>query len=145
MRFDGKLSSWNDERGLPGCTSRRPAAWTLPRLLVLPAFVAVYLFVASRWPVSSWVAVAYLVASVAAFVAYAVDKSAARNGGWRTSEATLHGFSLACGWPGALLAQQLLRHKTAKPSFVASFWLTVGVNVAGFLFLHSPVGSRLLA
>jgi uncharacterized membrane protein YsdA (DUF1294 family)/cold shock CspA family protein len=204
MRFDGKLKSWNDERGFgfieplqggqeifvhikafppgtgrPGVglplsfevepghqgkkraksvefiRERRRAAraaraeatapWTLPRVLVLPGFAAVYVLVSSLWPVSHWVAAAYVVASIAAFVAYAIDKSAARHGRWRTPETTLHGFGIACGWPGALLAQQLFRHKSSKPSFVATFWATVVINAGGFVMLHSPVASRLLA
>jgi uncharacterized membrane protein YsdA (DUF1294 family) len=122
-----------------------PAAWTLPRVLVLPGFAAVYWCVASRWPVSRWVAAAYLLASLAAFVAYAIDKAAARSGRWRTREATLHWIGLAGGWPGALIAQQFLRHKTSKPSFVAGFWATVAANVGAFVLLHSPLASRLFA
>lgn len=122
-----------------------PAPWTLPRLLVLPCFGLACLFVAMRWHVSGWVVLAYAAASVVAFVAYAFDKSAARSGRWRTSEATLHGLGLACGWPGALLAQQLLRHKTAKPSFIATFWATVVLNVAGFVAAHVPAVRQLLA
>jgi uncharacterized membrane protein YsdA (DUF1294 family) len=37
-----------------------------------------------------------------------------------------------------LLARQLLCHKTAKPSFLAAFWVTVVVNVAGLLVLATP-------
>ena len=55
---------------------------------------------------------AYLVMSLVAFAAYAVDKSAAKRGAWRTPESTLHTLELLCGWPGAWLAQRLLRHKT---------------------------------
>jgi uncharacterized membrane protein YsdA (DUF1294 family)/cold shock CspA family protein len=203
MRFDGKLKSWNDERGFgfieplqggqeifvhiksfpPGTgrpavglplsfevelgpqgkkraksvefarTSRQtrsprpesPAPWTIPRLLVIPGFLLVYAFVAWRWPVSPWVAAVYLLASLAAFIAYAIDKSAARHGRWRTPEATLHWFSVACGWPGALLAQQLLRHKSSKAEFVAKYWATVVVNISGFVTVHSPIASKLLA
>lgn len=32
----------------------------------------------------------------------------------RTQESTLHGLSLLGGWPGALIAQQVLRHKSKK-------------------------------
>ena len=114
-----------------------PAEWTLARLLVIPAFVAVYFYVASHWPVRPIVMVVYVLASIVAFLAYALDKSAAIQRRWRISESTLHFFGLACGWPGALLAQQLLRHKSSKPSFVAVFWATVLVNTAGFVALHA--------
>ena len=44
-------------------------------------------------------------------------------------------LGLLCGWPGALLAQQWLRHKTAKRSFQLVFWITVVVNMAGFAWM----------
>ncbi len=68
-----------------------------------------------------------------AFVLYAVDKSAAERGDWRVSESNLHLVALAGGWPGALLAQQWLRHKTVKASFRSTFWGTVLANVAAFV------------
>ena len=105
---------------------------------MIPAFVLLYAFVASQWSVKPVVAVAYLLASLVAFVAYALDKSAAVQGHWRISESTLHIFSLACGWPGALMAQQLLRHKSSKPSFQSAYWGTVALNVMGFFAGHSP-------
>lgn len=114
-----------------------PATWTLPRLLVIPAFASVWLYVASRWPVNPMVPAVYIGLSLLAFLAYAVDKSAAIKGRWRTPEKTLHLLSVAGGWPGALLAQQLLRHKCSKPSFVAVFWITVATNIVGFVAWHS--------
>ena len=75
--------------------------------------------------------------SVIAFVAYGLDKAAARTGHWRTAEGTLHLFSLAGGWPGALLAQQFLRHKTSKQSFIAVSWFAVAINVAAFVAWHA--------
>lgn len=62
------------------------------------------------------------------YIAYAVDKSAARNGTWRTSEQALIVLGLAGGWPGALLAQSFLRHKSSKPSFQAAYWGSVVMN-----------------
>jgi uncharacterized membrane protein YsdA (DUF1294 family) len=44
-------------------------------------------------------------------------------------------LGLLCGWPGAVLAQKMLRHKTAKTSFQITFWATVVLNVAGFVGL----------
>jgi len=114
-----------------------PAPWTVPRLMAIPAFGALYGYAAMHWAFKPAVGLAYLLVSALAFLAYAMDKSAAIQGRRRTPEATLHMLGLACGWPGALLAQQLLRHKTAKRSFVAAFWLTVMVNVGAFYAVHS--------
>ncbi len=89
------------------------------RLFALPVFVFLYLAVTVLWRPPAAFAVIYFAASLAAFLAYAFDKSAAKGGRWRTSEGTLHLLALAGGWPGALLAQQFLRHKSAKASFNA--------------------------
>ena len=122
---------------------QRPIRWSLPRLLVLPAFLLVYAYGAWHWSVGVPVGLVYLVASLAAFVVYAVDKSAARQGRWRMPEKTLHALSLAGGWPGALLAQQWLRHKCTKPAFVAAYWGTVVLNVAAFLAVYAPMAGHL--
>lgn len=72
----------------------------------------------------------YASLSVVAFLVYAIDKRAARKGRRRIPERTLHLIGLLGGWPGALLARKLIRHKTSKPGFVAIFWLTVLANLA---------------
>jgi uncharacterized membrane protein YsdA (DUF1294 family) len=77
----------------------------------------------------------YLIASVLTFIVYANDKAAAMSGRWRTRERTLHLLSLAGGWPGALVAQRVLRHKGRKASFQIVFWLTVIVNCAVVLWM----------
>lgn len=86
----------------------------------------------------------YLAASLIAYFVYAIDKSAARQGAWRTQESTLHLLSLIDGWPGALLAQKKLRHKNRKASFQAVFWLTVVINCGGLGWVMSPRGAELL-
>lgn len=70
----------------------------------------------------------YLAASGVSFLLYLVDKAAARNGRRRIPERVLHLCGIAGGWPGALLAQQLLRHKTRKTSFQLFFWGSVLLN-----------------
>lgn len=87
----------------------------------------------------------YLAASAVTFIAYALDKSAARNDRWRTKESTLHLFSLAGGWPGALLAQRTLRHKSKKEEFQLVFWVTVVVNCAALGWLVTSEGATFLA
>ncbi len=122
-----------------------PAQWGTATLFAIPAFVAVYVAVDFLWRPPAWLALAYLLASAATFVAYASDKASARRGAWRTPESTLHMLALAGGWPGALLAQQFLRHKSAKAGFRSVFWVTVVVNAAGFVILCSPLGRTLWA
>jgi uncharacterized membrane protein YsdA (DUF1294 family) len=69
--------------------------------------------------------VAYGVVSVVAFLLYWSDKRKARENSWRTPENVLHAVELAGGWPGALIAQQVFRHKTRKVSYQVVFWLIV--------------------
>lgn len=70
----------------------------------------------------------YLATSLLSFIAYAYDKSSARNKQRRIPERTLHLLALIGGWPGALIAQHRLRHKTKKTSFLAVFWGAVILN-----------------
>ena len=201
MRFEGSLTSWDDERGFgriessqggepifvhvsawprgPGRPQlgqavtfevelgakgkraknvqfvqvRRPARpsaraerahWGSATLFAIPAFIAVYVALAALWKLPHWVAGLYLAVSAATFFAYAADKSAANSGAWRTPESTLHMLAVACGWPGALLAQQLLRHKSTKQPFRQVFWATALLNVVGLVFLASPLRQSLL-
>lgn len=83
----------------------------------------------------------YLCASLVCFAAYALDKGAARKNRRRTPERTLLLLGLIGGWPGGVLAQRWLRHKSAKRSFQLKFWLTVIVNigVAGLLISAAPM------
>jgi uncharacterized membrane protein YsdA (DUF1294 family) len=85
----------------------------------------------------------YLALSLATFLIYAWDKSAAKAGRSRTPEMLLHLFGLAGGWPGALLAQQWLRHKSRKREFQAVFRVTVVLNCGVLAWLASPPGAAL--
>jgi uncharacterized membrane protein YsdA (DUF1294 family)/cold shock CspA family protein len=86
----------------------------------------------------------YLAASFITLMVYWNDKSAARKGEWRTPESTLHTLALVGGWPGALVAQSLLRHKSSKTSFRVVFFLTVFFNVMVLLWALTPLGSATL-
>ena len=77
----------------------------------------------------------YGLMSLVTFVAYYFDKRAARLGRPRTPEATLHILELLGGWPGALLAQRLIRHKNAKVGYQAIFWLIGAVHVASWIVI----------
>ena len=201
MRFEGTITSWNDERGFGRIESSqggepifvhvsawprgggRPqlnqaitfeievgpkgkrarsvqvsqirhsprqnerasrAQWGTATLFAIPVLLAVYVVAAVAWKVPVWVAGVYFVLSAATFIAYAADKSAAASGSWRTPESTLHMLALAGGWPGALLAQQFLRHKSTKREFRQIFWATVLLNGVGLVVLASPIRQALL-
>jgi len=98
-----------------------PIAFAMSSLVALAAFVAI------GWLEMSWLAL-YYVGSLITYRVYARDKTAALKARRRTSEAKLHLLSLVGGWPGALIAQVLLRHKTRKLSFLIGYWFTVIVN-----------------
>ncbi|WP_296239184.1 DUF1294 domain-containing protein [Psychrobacter sp. UBA5136] len=84
----------------------------------------------------SWLVVAwYALLGVITYSMYAKDKAAAQNGDWRTPESTLHLLSALGGWVGAMVAQTYLRHKSQKPEFRITYYLTVIINLAGLLFI----------
>lgn len=65
------------------------------------------------------------ITSLWAFLLYWLDKRLAQNGGRRISEKNLLLIAFFGGWPGALAAQQMFRHKTQKLSFQMRFWTVV--------------------
>jgi uncharacterized membrane protein YsdA (DUF1294 family)/cold shock CspA family protein len=117
----------------------------MPRALIGAGFlaVAIVLMLIDRVPVL--LPLVYLLMSGATWIAYAVDKNAAgKRGRRRTPESTLHIMGLLGGWPGGLIAQQQLRHKSVKSSFHRAFWLSVIVNLACFAALwHSGLAAKL--
>jgi len=82
--------------------------------------------------------------SAVTFLFYWVDKSAAQHGHWRTQESSLLLLGLAGGWPGAVVAQRSLRHKSRKESFQAAFWVTVVMNSVALGWLITESGSKFL-
>jgi len=144
LNAQGKKRAMNVQMVRPAGTpspSRKemPAQWGTASLFAIPGFLVVYLGAAISWGVPKQFLIAYVGVNIICFVAYAIDKSAARSGGWRTAESTLLALGLAGGWPGAILAQQLLRHKSNKPSFRSAFWGTVVLNVVAFVLINSPL------
>ena len=111
--------------------ARRPAQ-AGSRLLMLAALVGWVALLAqavtnARLPWLALVALAGL--NLLTFVAYALDKHAARRGGRRTPEAHLHLLELLGGWPAAALAQQVLRHKRAKPDYRRAFAAMIALHL----------------
>jgi uncharacterized membrane protein YsdA (DUF1294 family)/cold shock CspA family protein len=105
------------------------------RLLLSAVFYAVLILLAAMnklsWLVVGW----YVVIGLMTYIIYAKDKAAAQSGEWRVPESTLHFLSVLGGWAGAMVAQTYLRHKSQKPEFRLTYYLTVLINLAGLLFI----------
>lgn len=124
----------------PVIVTERAAPTTRPTSAVVGissilAFITIYLVAGWRWGIPLSVGALYVALSILAFAMYAADKRAAQKGRWRTPENTLLLVGLIGGWPGAIVAQQLLRHKTKKLSFRTRFWVSVVLNVIVFVTL----------
>lgn len=76
-------------------------------------------------PVVMW----FLFANLLTVVIYGADKMAARKAWRRVPESTLLMFGLVGGWPGAIVGQQVFRHKTQKQPFKTWFIISVMVNI----------------
>jgi len=116
----------------------RRAAGRFPGMIVGGISLALF---AVAW-LTGWVPLVvpllYAAMSAITYVLYGMDKSAARHNQWRIQESSLHLFAFLCGWPGALIAQDHLRHKSVKPQFRFMFWITVVLNLLALAWLlHS--------
>ena len=75
----------------------------------------------------------YLLLSVITIGALAVDKRAAIAGRRRVPERSLHMLELLGGWPGSLIAQRRLHHKTRKRSYQIVVIAIIALHVLGWI------------
>lgn len=114
-----------------------PGVWLAAAIVLVFFTLLAGMFQRGYLPIA--IPAAYGGVSLLLFVMYWIDKRAAQRGGQRTAENTLHLFELCGGWPGALMAQQVFRHKTRKGSYQFAFWLAVLANLGalGWLLVAS--------
>lgn len=110
-----------------------PGVWVAAAVVLVFFAILAGLFYRGYLPVS--ILAVYGGVSLVLFVMYWIDKRAAQLGDQRIAEKTLHIFELCCGWPGALMAQQVFRHKTRKGSYQFVFWLAVLANLGALGWL----------
>jgi uncharacterized membrane protein YsdA (DUF1294 family)/cold shock CspA family protein len=120
--------------------NRKPKNRSTPSLLLALSTLTALLIGWAFGYVQTVLVVYISVISFLTFLIYARDKSKAQSDGWRTSERSLHLLGVFGGWPGAALAQQWLRHKSNKVSFRRVYWLTIVLNLAALVWLHSTQG-----
>ena len=115
-----------DVKRMPSGLSRykvglRTVAATAMTLLILLAIGT------DRVPI--WLGGIYALMGAASALLYRFDKLYALSGSWRVSETNLHVVDLCFGIIGGLSAQEVYRHKTVKPRFVATTWAIALVHV----------------
>jgi len=125
-------------------TKKRAAKQSNFAIVIAVLFIVTVTLLARLNYVPLIILIGYIGLSVVTFIAYAIDKSRAQQGLWRTPENTLQTLAFLGGWPGALIAQQKLRHKSKKVSFRVVLGATVVMNLSAFAWLFSPSGSELL-
>lgn len=118
-------------RSGPSWARRDP--WLMPVLVAAAVWAVALFWAGSSGRLPSWVLPAWGALNLWTFAVYWRDKAAAQKGLWRVPEDTLHLWSLLGGWPMARVAQQVLRHKSAKVSFQRMYWLTVVMHVGGVI------------
>lgn len=77
-----------------------------------------------------------LLVNILTLVVYGVDKMAARKAWRRVPELTLLVFGVVGGWPGAIVGQQLFRHKTQKQPFKTYFIISVILNISAMVAVY---------
>lgn len=97
-------------------------------LAICPVILTYFLYKEGLAPLA--LPILYIGCSIVAFLAYAHDKSCAETGEWRIPEGQLHMMEFVFGWPGAIIAQEELRHKSVKTEFRQMFMLASAANVA---------------
>lgn len=75
------------------------------------------------------VMLAWIGINLIAFLAFGWDKRQAERDGSRIAERTLIGVALFGGALGALIGQQVFRHKTKKQPFRTLLWLAAVINL----------------
>lgn len=105
----------------------RTTAATMLTLLILLAIAT------DRAPL--WLGTIYTLMGLASALLYRFDKLYALNDRWRVSEANLHVVDFCFGIIGGLIAQEIYRHKTVKPRFVAVTWALALIHVLGLAML----------
>ena len=131
-----------------GATARKPfgksengSLWIWLASLYLTLLCIAVMMRSLPWTVLGYIATINLLT----YLAYALDKKAARSDAWRTPEGRLHFLGLMGGWPAGLLAQKRLRHKSSKSSFQTVYKATVLLHLTGVIWLFSSYGAHVRA
>ena len=91
-------------------------------LIILPFLLSYVFFLATGNIIPG---IVYVSMSFVTILAYFIDKRRALRQQWRIPESLLHSLELFGGWPGALVAQHKLNHKSKKTAYQIVFVLII--------------------
>lgn len=123
----------NSRRTATARSADAPESGTLVAVVLMCAWMVALVWGTSTGRLPVMAGFIALLLNLATFFVYWADKYAAQQRKWRTSEQTLHLFALLGGWPAAWVAQRLLRHKSSKASFRATYLFTVVLHCIGLV------------
>jgi uncharacterized membrane protein YsdA (DUF1294 family) len=106
-----------------------------PRIWLALLFLSALIIAAYLQYIAIWAPAPYLVVSLLTLMTYAHDKRMAQKKTGRISEFNLHLLAAFGGWPGALIGQQTLRHKTRKKAFQVVSATIVIVHLLAWSFV----------
>ena len=115
-----------------------------PMLIVIVAYILVLGILAMMGRLPTLLPMFLILINAICYWFYSQDKEAAQLGNRRVPEQTLHVLAFLGGWPAAWLAQQKLRHKTQKASFLRIYRLTIIFHILLLLWVISPFNAMLL-
>lgn len=110
-----------------------------PMLILIVAYIVVLGVLAMLGYLPALLPIFLILINVICYWCYSQDKEAAQLGNRRVPEQTLHLLAFFGGWPAAWLAQQRLRHKTQKTSFLRVYRLTIIFHILLLIWLISPL------
>ena len=64
---------------------------------------------------------------------YRLDQQRAKEERWRIPDNSMHLTQLLYGWPGAIIAQQLYRHKVSKKAFQGALRFIIFLHLIGWI------------
>ncbi len=80
--------------------------------------------------------------SLLCFILFFIDKKLAEANKWRIEEFYLHIVELLGGWPGALLGQKYIRHKTQKTQYKIILWIIIILHASLWAYFFYGLSTK---